>query len=271
MTKITPFRRFAILLFAGILACFELVVAFGQQSDTKPADDLFLSFYLDPRPERLEGFIEKWQSSSSGDKWDAYPPLAGFLAIVFRSRPDWIEKLVPSTLSRKAATTVITALGLAGNPDIPADLRSRILAGGIDDTLNVAFSGLPNRIEDLNITTPTHLDIAWGAAFASGDKQYVRMIIDFMAKTANQSEPMAIDVAKGTLAHMGGPKDIWNTARSKYGEDGARQLVYASVALWALTVNSKRYTFVRETVDEYIADHPGTPATKALSALQHIK
>jgi hypothetical protein len=271
MIKATPFSRSAILLFAGIWACLRPVTAFGMQSDTKPLDDLFLSFYQDPRPDRLEGFIDKWQSSSSGDQWEAYPPMAGFLAVIFRSHPDWIERLVPPTLSRKTATTLITALQLAGSPAVPADLRSRILAAGIDDTLNVAFTGLPNRIQDLRITTPTHLEIAWGAAFASGDKQFVQLIINFMAKTANQSELVAIDVAKETLAQMGGPKDIQNTARSKYGDDGTRQLVYASTALWALTVNSKRHAFVRETIEKYIADNPGTPATKALSTLQHIK
>ena len=97
------------------------------------------------------------------------------------------------------------------------------------------------------------------------------MIIDFLAKTANQSESVAIDVAKETLASMGGPKDIWTTARSKYGDDGARQIIYASVALWALTVNAKQHVFIRETVNKYIADNPGTPVTKALSVLQRIK
>jgi hypothetical protein len=100
-----------------------------------------------------KGFIDKLQSSAVADKWEAYPPMAEFLAIVFRSHPDWIEKLIPPELGRKTATTLTTALQLAGSPAIPTDLRSRILAAGIDDTLNVAFSGLPNRIQDLQIAT----------------------------------------------------------------------------------------------------------------------
>jgi len=81
MIKAIPFSLSALLVFAGVWTCSAAITAPGQQADTKSLDDLFLSFYQDPRPERLEGFIDKWLSSSSGDKWDAYPPLAGFLAI----------------------------------------------------------------------------------------------------------------------------------------------------------------------------------------------
>ena len=271
MIKATRFCRFAVLAFTGFSVCLAPLSAFGQQAETKSLGDLFKSFYQDPRPERLVGFIDKWQSAPAGANWIAYPPLAGFLAIVFRTHPDWIEKLVPPTLNRKTATTLITALHLASNPAVPSDLQSRFLAAGIDDKLNAEFAGLPNRIEDLHIATGTHLDIAWGAAFASGDPRFVLMIIDFLAKTANQSEPVAIDVAKETIASMGGPKDIQKTLRTKYGDDEARQIIYTSVALWALTVNSKQYAFVHETVEKYIADNPETPATKALSALQHTK
>jgi hypothetical protein len=271
MPEARPFRQLAILTLAGLSAGLVQLAAFAQQSDTKPLDDLFTSFYQDPRPERLLGFVDRWQSASSKDNWVTYPPLAGFLAMVFRDHPDWIEKVVPAKPSPKTATTLMAALNLVGNPAIPSELRSRILASGSDESLKVQFAGLPNRIEDLHITTPTHLDILWGAAFASGDKQFVLMIIDFLAKTADQSEPVAIDVAKETLAYMGGPNDIRTTLRTKYGDDTARQIIYASVALWALTVNSKKHAFVRETIEKYIADNSGTPTTKALSTLQHFR
>ena len=68
--------------------------------------------------------------------------------------------------------------------------------GARDDTLRAEFAILPARLEDLEIATPTHLDILWGASFASGDGRYARMIIDFFAETANRSEEIAIDVAK---------------------------------------------------------------------------
>jgi hypothetical protein len=48
-------------------------------------------------------------------------------------------------------------------------------------------------------------------------------------------------------------------------------MVYAASALWAIQSNARQHPFVKQTVTKYIGDHPGTPATKALSALTGIK
>src|SRR3979411_1715275 len=53
---------------------------------------------------------------------------------------------------------------------------------GSDATLRAELANLPLRLEDMRIAAPTHLDILWGASFASGDERYARMIADFFAR-----------------------------------------------------------------------------------------
>ena len=134
--------------------------------------------------------------------------------------------------------------------------------------LAAAFSGLPARLEDVQITAPYHLDILWGAAFASGDGKFAVMIIDYFARTANRSDPIALDISRIALALSGGPKEILGELRSRYGDDKARQLVFAASALWAVESNARQHAFVDKVLGQYIAAHPGTPAQKALAALR---
>jgi hypothetical protein len=236
----------------------------ASANSAKELNDLFIFFYKDPRPERLEGYVQKVESPLG---WAGYPPLVGLLSIVFREHPDWIERLAPAQLNPLTAETIAAAVRLSGRP-MPPSLRSRIEAAGSDEKLRSALSGLPSRPEDLRVTTPTHLDILWGAAFASGDGRFVSMIIDFFANTANRSDPVAMDVVRTTAAQMGGPKEVLSELKGKYGEVAAREIVFASAALWALQVNARQHPFVEQALHKYVADHAQSPATKVLALLE---
>src|SRR5262249_54558736 len=146
-------------------------------------------------------------------------------------------------------------------------LRLRFKDVGSDQKLKSELVGLPAQLENLWITTPTHLDIVWGAAFASGDARYPGMILDFFAATANQSEQVAIDV----VAIAGGSKEVLQELRGKYRDDLARQIVYAAAALWALQANARQHVFVDQTMARYITQKSGTPAAKVLAALRQRK
>jgi hypothetical protein len=232
---------------------------------------LLTFFYKDPRPERLIGFIEKYDAPPAERKWEAYPPAAGFFAFIFRKHPDWIERLVPARLNARMGETLTAAMWLAGSPAKAANLQPRLKQAGSDEQLRGQFSRLANRLEDLRIVIPTHLDILWGASFASGNGRYPRMIIDFFAQTANRSEPIAIDVTQTAIAIMGGPKDSVRELRGKHGDALAREIIYAATALWALQSNARQHPIVDEVVAKYIQEHAGTPAEKALSALRPKK
>jgi len=259
-------------LIAALCAMVLLGGAHAQPANSpEPAsdDDLFSHFYADPRPARLIGFLERYQKRAQ--RWDAFPPVTGFFAIVFRRHPDWADRLVPERPDSRTAVAIVGALRLAGLPPIEQNLRSRLAAAGADPRLKAELADLPPRLEDLHVVTPTHLDILWGASSASGDDRYVRKIADFLAATANRSELIAIDVARTAVAISGGPKDILGQLKGKYGEELAREIIFAATAAWALGSNAQQHAFVDKFLTEYIAANSGTPAAKVLSILRSRK
>jgi hypothetical protein len=225
--------------------------------------DLVLHFYKDPRPDRLVGFFDAYERELSSKNWEAYPPVVGFFAVVFRTHPDQIEQLIPAKMNPRTADAVGAALLLSGNHAMAKTLRPRFDQAGSDATLKAQLAGLPTRLEDIQIRTPTHLDILWGAAFASGDGTFVLMILDFYAQTANLSEAVAFDVTR----MLPGSKDAFAglDIRKKYGDAGAVRIAYAMTALWGLLTNAVRHEFVEQAIAKYVADHPNSNAGKHLA------
>ncbi|MCK1384952.1 hypothetical protein [Bradyrhizobium sp. 21] len=175
---------------------------------------------------------------------------------------------MPARLNARSADAVDAALKLAGNEIARQKLKPRLDEAGHDPSLQAELANLPSQLSDIRIVRPTHLDILWGAFFASGDERYVRMIIDFLAQTANRSELIAIDVAKVTVAISGGPKEIYGQIKSKYGDALGYEIIVASTAGWALGTNARRHEKVAAVMDAYISGHGGTPASKLLSVLR---
>ena len=176
---------------------------------------------------------------------------------------------MPPELNALNAEALRAALQLSGNGAKAEQVRSKVK--DTDARLKAELADLPARPEDLRIATPTHLDLLWGASFASGDGRYASTIIDYFAETANRSELIALHIAQVVVAQMGGPKGPLEELRRKYDEATARQIIYAAAALWALQSNAKQHAFIEEVVAKYVAEHPDTPATKALSAFRQSK
>jgi hypothetical protein len=244
------------------------VRAAAQRPGAQPApgDTVLSTFYQDPRPERLIGFLDRLRTSPSMQNRDAYPLIAGFYAVVFRSHPDDIERLIPQSLDAKTAETVAAALRLSGNRAMYRTFEPRLAATGRDLDIAGLFVNLPSRIEELEINAPSSLNILWGAAFAGGDAKVVRMILDYFARIANLDDAIGRDIVQTVVALTGGPRDIYLQMRQRYGVLGARQVVFAAEALWSLQVNAKQHAFVNGVVATYVAEHAGTSAQKALLA-----
>jgi hypothetical protein len=253
---------------AAILACTLLVPigAAAQQMQAAPGDTLLTTFYKDPRPERLVGFLDQLRAMPAAQSWEAYPPVAGFYAFVFRKFPADVEKLMPQAPDAKVAETIAAALRLSGNQAEYEKFQPRLAQTGRDLQLAAVFANLPSRLEELQITTPSNLDILWGAAFASGDEKFVLMIIDYFARTANLDEEVARDITRTVFAMAGGPREIFNELRTRYGVLAARQVVFAASALWAIQSNARQHEFIDRVVVSYIDQHPDTLAQKALVA-----
>ena len=261
-------RRDLIAALAVVMLLGEVHAQPVNPSGPASDSDLFAHFYSDPRPARLVGFLERLQTRAP--TWDAFPPVAGFFAIVFRSHSDWIEKLVPDHPDSRTAVAIVSALRLAGVP-IGQNLRSRLPGPGPDPRLWTELADLPPRLEELHVVTPTHLDLLWGASFASGDERYVRMITDFLARTANRSELIAIDVAKTAVAISGGPKDILGQLKGRYGEELGREIIFSATAAWAIGSNAREHSFIDKFLTGYIAANSGSPTAKVLLVVRPNK
>jgi hypothetical protein len=258
----------SIALCASGVRTASSVAAQGASVLLEPPEQLLTFFYKDPRPERLAGFFERFESSPASTNWEAYPPMVGFFAAVFRAYPDQVERLLPVRLNPRSAATIAAALNLSGNGSVAAKLQSKFDQAGSDETLKAELADLPTRLDELRVKTASHLDIMWGAAFASGDDRFVLVIANLFAHTANRSEQVAIDVTKTVLALTGGPKEILRELRGKYGDAVAMEIVLAATALWALQSNATRHPFVEHLVAKYGEDHAGTPAARVLSAFR---
>jgi hypothetical protein len=249
------------------LVLFVVSSAAAQQTQSaQSASALLMDFYKNPRPERLVGLFESY--TAAAPNWDAYPPLVGFYAVIFRRHPDWIDKLAPARLDGKGAEAISAALRISGQGDKAGAVQTRLEQAGSDSKLKAELAQLPARLEDLRVMTPTHLDILWGASSASGDGRHARKIIDFFARTANRSELVALDVARIALAMLGGPKEILTQVRGRHGDALAREMVFAATALWGLTGNARRHAFVDQAVAAYLRENAGSHAAKSLSALR---
>src|SRR5262249_5614054 len=72
------------LIFAAALLVSTALAAAAQLS---ASDELFTYYYKDPRPDRLVGFLTQYETRVPAEKWDPYPPVAGFFALVFQKHP----------------------------------------------------------------------------------------------------------------------------------------------------------------------------------------
>lgn len=257
-------KLLALLVVVG-LGALAPAVAQPASPPASKSDDVFTYYYRDPRPERLVGWLDTFGRTQQN--WMAYPPAAGFFAVIFATQPGWIEKLFPSQPTPRLADTISAALQLSGQP-ASAALQARLVQAGTDPTLVAEFAGLPNRLTSLRIASGTHLDILWGASFASGDGRYALMILDFFARMANRSEPIALDIAR--IAAGVARKDYGDLAKlkDKYDQRTFLDMVYAATAAWALTSNARQHAFVDKVVTRYISEHSATLAARVLSVMK---
>lgn len=240
-----------------------------QTSTELSADnELFVNYYRHPEPERLIGSLERFQQQPN---WYAYPSVTGFFAVVFHEHPDWIQRLVPDHLNARSAEAVAAALQLSGQAQSRQSLQPRFDDAGTDANLEREFAGLPVAIGDLRVTRPTHLDILWGAFCASGDQRYVQMIIAFMAKTAERSEQIALDIARTAVALSGGPSETYGQLIDRYGQELGIEIIIAASAGRGLGSNGARHEAVAEAMTTYIAAHPTSYTTKILTVLRSPK
>jgi hypothetical protein len=228
--------------------------------------DAFNRYYANPRPDRLVGFLDRFQH---GKDWGAFPPVAGFFAVIFRRHPEWIDRLIPATPNAQTSETMVAAFWLAGRSDVPGTVKPRLSSAGSDPMLKSQFANQPQALEAINIATPTHLDILWGASFASGDGRYTRMVADYFARTADRSEAIAADVCLLTTGIFRRDQNVVAEVAERYPDPATRRdLLFAATAAWGLRSNAGQHPFIGNAMNKWIADHPNSHAAKCLATLR---
>jgi hypothetical protein len=260
--------RRALIAAATLLAARPALAQRVTQAPAAGYDTVVAHFYADPKPEKLAGFLDRMAGSPL--PWTAFPPLVGFYAVLFHLHPDWIPQLLPEKFDARTSATVAAAWRLGQQPPMAQSLRARIDAAGHDLPLDNALTDLPEKLADLHVTTPTHLDILWGAFYASGDPAYPQQILDFFAQLADRADTMANDITNVTIAMAGGPKDVYPAIRAKYPENVLRGIVFAATAEWALLSNAREHPAVETLVSDYIAHHQKSGSGRSLMAIREL-
>jgi hypothetical protein len=130
-------------------------------------------------------------------------------------------------------------------------LTARFAIAGTDENLRKQLKELPSSLRDLVASRSLHLDILWGASFASGDRLYVRKILDYFAATADRSLDVAIVVAHASAWMSGSRRYPLKKLLSKYDHSESMEIIRAASALWSLKSNARKHSFVHEALSDF--------------------
>jgi hypothetical protein len=73
------------------------------------------------------------------------------------------------------------------------------------------------------------------------------------------------------LAVVGGPQEPLRQLQGKYGDQFAREILFAAVATWGLEANARAHPFIDEFLTKYIAANSSTPTAKLLTVARQKK
>jgi hypothetical protein len=256
--------RLATSVIASTISVATLFAAIGVARGETPtpiseADMTF--FYKNPSPARVARLVAYFNAPAQSDKPSLGPPTIGFLAAAFQRYPGDIDTMIPAGLSPRTLGTVAMALRLAGQDAKAHAIADRLRASG---SVAPDLSSVPTSLDAVAASGPSEFDMFWGASFATADPRFCSKILARFAAVANVD-----DNAQDLIAIV---KDLQTHADlhwvvDKRGAVAARELSYASTALWALHSNAEQHEFVRIAVQGYISAHPTEPASKALVTL----
>jgi hypothetical protein len=271
-------RRLSALLAVAAACLAAAESGIGQEQKAGPlagAADRQLSeristFYKTPDPKEVPGLLSQWSVSPSAQRREGIPPMVGFAAGLAAKYPDRIDAMFPPSLSPKAQAVAVAGVRIAGQGQKAQSLARSY--GWPDDKVEAAGRG--GNIREVRVASADDLDILWGASFAAGDAFYVHKILTFYAEFAKRPDVAVDDLVSivkfvhGQRVHGQRQGGDLKWVVQKYGEARAREFVVAAAALWALDSNSRQHAFVRQLVDQFLAEQAGSLAAKGLLGLR---
>jgi len=147
-------------------------------------DRAIMTYYQAPSTDKVDTVLDVMNDSKLLQKKTAWPPLVGFLTVIFADNKDHVMTwLARKDYNNYAIDVIIAALMHAKQKDNaltfaeaeqwkPEELEK--LRAAEDDI----------DLKHLEIILPGHIDTLWGAFFASGDPVYVNEIIEELFATS---------------------------------------------------------------------------------------
>lgn len=240
-----------------------------RQSPAPNADhELLTYFYKDPRPERLTGFLARFQETPVAEQPQAFPALTGFFAAICVAHPDKFPRMVPADLKPKTAAAIAAAVRLCGSAPVAAVLKPTLERSPPDGRMKAAITSLPSRLSELRVTHPMHLDILWSASFATASPAYVRPIYDYYDSAAALPGVDVRDIVAIVVLKHRPNKEALDAITAKYPRDTLIRIVFAASALWSLDSNARQHTFVATALNGYEKEKAGSPAATGLTEIR---
>jgi len=183
-----------VVLLTGCLTRSETVPNSTRWKSPEDVDDWMINYYRKPQPGQVSAALETLQRHQVFVTHRSAEALfAGFLAIVFRDNSQqalsWAEH--SDSYSKELRRTVWLALWLSNIRWAHHHLSRRAQdATGEDlDYLQILLNNEPFNLRQLKPANPSHLDMLWGAFFASGESQYVKRIISALTFLDQRRDP----------------------------------------------------------------------------------
>ena len=156
------------------------------------------------------------------DNDGAAAPVAAFLSVIFSANPTRVEDWVQTTkASGKTKDLVAAALWLSGNVKMASEMSGHPIG-----------TGSPIPLADIRIEHPSHLDMMWGAFFASGDTVYVQRIIETLDDTVPLTGDATLDAVIRGAAE-------WSLGSNMAQHELVNRLVRKELAARSGTVKAK--------------------------------
>lgn len=239
------------------------------------ADQFFTYYYKNPKPDLLVPAIKAFESNGDFRNYGALPPFCAFVSRVFAAHPEriaaWVKEMNGLSASSKS-NMLLVALEWTDNKE------AKDAAGILERDGAILPDGLPSVSLDASkldsefqITAASHLDMLWGAFFATGDKRYLHKLIsvtpwsraqDSASLLSSKSlidkslggKPTFMDELERDVMKMAGESEEENyetraarevaEARERETKQANIKRVIGEAAVWSIGSNAKRHKVV---------------------------
>lgn len=193
-----------LLLPAGVMA--ETVSGIDDINPNLPIetraklDDAITTYYKHPDPKKVEIVLDAMNDSALLQKKVAWPPLVGFLTVIFENNKphlfDWMARHDYNNYAQDVFAAALVHARLNETAMVFAQAhgwsKARIYRlRSFFDTVDM---------KHMQILLPGHIDTLWGAFFASGDKIYIdEMLTVFTGPDIASEKSLLQEIPGGAL------------------------------------------------------------------------